>query len=126
LPKQLNDPLDEVEFKLTLGQADDCPARQYGFEILLGVLGITQPAAVTATARDEDSALDLDQRPAFEVSEIRPPFPGGVEPNFLLQGRTLGHTPEQEKPGFELGASHLTGQPSQPFDGKLPLHGDGN
>jgi hypothetical protein len=55
----------------------------------------------------EDAAFDFDQRPTRRVSEIRPPFAGGVEVDFPLQRWTLRHTPEEEKPGFELGACHL-------------------
>jgi len=38
LPKQRNDPLDEFEVELTLGQPQDGPARQRGFKMLFGVL----------------------------------------------------------------------------------------
>jgi hypothetical protein len=125
LPKQRNDPLDEVEFKLTLGQPQDRPARQHGFEILLGILRVTRPAAMSAAAGDEDPALDFNQGPASHVCEVGAPPTGSVELHFPIQRRTLGHPPEEEKPGFELGACHLTGQPSQPADGKLPVRGNG-
>jgi hypothetical protein len=81
LPKQRSDPLDEIEFELLLGQTDDRAACQHRFEILLGILGVTRSAAVSVASRNEDSALDLDQRPALQVPEIRPPFPGGVDPD---------------------------------------------
>ena len=95
MPKQPNDPLDEIQFELLLGQSDDRPASQHGFEVFLGILCVTQPAAVPAAARDEYSALDLDQRPALQVTEIRPLFSLRVEPGFPPKRRALSHAPEE-------------------------------
>jgi hypothetical protein len=48
LPKPRNDPLDEVKFELLLGQPDDSPSRQRGFEILLGICGVSEASARTS------------------------------------------------------------------------------
>jgi hypothetical protein len=41
--------------------------------------------------------------------------------HLAFEGGTLRNPPEEEKLRFELGACHLTGQPSQPADGKFPI-----
>jgi hypothetical protein len=98
LPKQRNDPLDEIHFELVSRQPDDCPAREHGFEILLGVLRISAAPVVPATAWKENPALDFDQSPASHVCEVGAPPTGSMEPHFPLQRWTLCHPPEQQKP----------------------------
>jgi hypothetical protein len=107
LPKLRNDPLDEVDFELLLGQSDDRPPCRCRFEILLGILGVTRAPVVAAGTALENATFDFDQGSAIQVPEIRTPFAGGVEVDFPLQRRALRHTPEEEKPGFELRACHL-------------------
>jgi hypothetical protein len=60
LPKQRNDPLDEIEFELLLGQPDDRPASQHGFEILLRILRVTRAPVVAPGTALEDATFDFD------------------------------------------------------------------
>jgi hypothetical protein len=94
LPKQRDDALDEVEIELLFSQPDDGPARQHGFEILLGVLGVTRSAVVPTSSALENPALDFDQRAACNMCKVGAPQTGSMEPHFPLQGRTLRHPPE--------------------------------
>jgi hypothetical protein len=98
LPKQRNNPLDEIHFELVSRQPDHRPACEHGFEILLGVLRVAAAPVVPATAGDEDSAFDFDERSASHVCEVGAPPTGSMEPHFPLQRRTLRHPPEQQKP----------------------------
>jgi hypothetical protein len=98
LPKQRDNPLDEIHFELVSRQPDHRPACEHGFEILLGVLRVATAPVVPATAGEEDSAFDFDQGPASHVCEVSAPPTGSMEPHFPLQRRTLCHPPEQQKP----------------------------
>ena len=99
---QGNDPVDGADLKLPVGQTQDSPASQRGFEILFRVVRVTCSPGMSATATDEDSALDLDQRAAVQVGEVGTPFPRRVELVFTLKRGTLGDTPEELELGFEL------------------------
>jgi hypothetical protein len=50
---------------------------------------------VPATGPHEDAALDLDQRPTFQMCEVGTPFPSRMEPELTLQGRPLRYPPKQ-------------------------------
>ena len=93
--EQRHDPLDGADFQLAFGQAQDRPSRQGGFEVLLGIAGVTAAACVPATGPHENPALDLDQRAASQVCEIGTPFPRWVEPEFALKGWSLRNPPKQ-------------------------------
>ena len=71
------------------------PFRQGGFEILLGIAGVTAAACVPATGTHENAALNLDQRATSQVCEIGTPFPRWVEPEFALKGWSLRNPPKQ-------------------------------
>ena len=92
-----DDPLDEIDLELLLGEPQDGPALHGGFEILLGVLGVADPSVVPAALPHEDPALNFDQGAGREVGEVGPPTAGRVEADFPLQGWASGDAPEKEK-----------------------------
>lgn len=74
---------------LQFRQPEDAPTGQRGFEILLGVLGETLWAIVPTL--NPDAALDLDERPAFDMGEVRAPATGRVKGELTFKfGATEG------------------------------------
>lgn len=102
----MDQPLNEWRRDLCLREPDDVPSGQKRFDVFGGVRDEPGGAIVAATALDVDATLDLDQRPAFEMGEIGPPFalrvkdelasqlrpaePAPVESEFRFQSRAAG------------------------------------
>ena len=84
---------------MKLRQPQDASAGQCRFEILLGVCGETLRAI--APALNPKPALDLDECPALDVSEVRPPLALGVKSKLAFQLRTTERTPVECEFRFE-------------------------
>ena len=93
-----DDPLDEIDLELLLGEPQDRPALHGGFEILFGVFGVAPAPVVSASFPHEDTALNLDQGAGRQMGEVGPPAAGRMEANFPFQTRASGNAPEEQKP----------------------------
>ena len=105
-----DDPLDVRRGDLRLGEPHDVPAVQERFQILLGVGDEPGGAIVASPAFDENAALDLDQRPAFDVGEIRAPFALSVKSKLAIQRRAAERLPEEGELRFEAGGWFLVAE----------------
>ena len=86
---------------MKLGEAKDAPVGQRRFQVFLGVGDEPGGAIVATAAFDEKAALDLDQRPAFDVGEIRAPFALSVKSKLAFQFRTAEPAPVEREFRFE-------------------------
>ena len=87
--EQGDDSLDDVEFKLMLGQTNDRTTCQHGFEILLGIFGVARASVVPATAGQENFAPDIYERAARQTGKISAPSPESMKLHLPLQRRLL-------------------------------------
>lgn len=102
-----DDPFDVRSRDLRLGEPHDVPADEKRLQIFLGVGDEPGGAIVPAAAFDEDAALDLDQGSAFDVGEIRAPFPFCMEHELALQLRPAEPAPVEGEFGFETRTAGL-------------------
>ena len=102
-----DDPLYVGSGDLRLGEPHDVPAGQERCEVFFGIGNEPGGAIVPAAAFDENAALDLDQRPAFDVREIGPPFPFCMEHELALQLRPAESAPVEGESGFEARTAGL-------------------
>jgi len=100
-PQSADNLLDVRRGDLGCREPHDRPARQPGVEVFLGVGNEAGGAIVTAAAVDEDAALDLDQRPALHVGEVRPPLPLRVKLKLRRQRRPAETSPVEGEFRFE-------------------------
>lgn len=94
-------PLDVWCRDLGLREPHDVPARQERLQIFFGVGDEPGGTIVPTAAFDENAALDLDQRPAFEVREISTPFSCCMEHELTSQLRAAEAAPVDGELGFE-------------------------
>lgn len=105
LKDAMNQPLNEWRRDLRLREPDDIPAGQKRFDVFGGVRDEPGGAIVAPTALDVDAALDLDQRPAFEMGEIGPPFSLRVKDELTPQLRSAEPAPVESEFRFESRAA---------------------
>ena len=79
--------LDDRRADLFFRQPHDGPAAEERLDVFRGVGDEAGGAIVPATAFDEHTALDLDDRFARGVCEVRGPFALRVKDEFALQFR---------------------------------------
>ena len=82
-----DDPLDVWRGDLQPGEPHDVPAVEERCQIFLGIGYEPGGAIVPAATFDENAALDLEDRPAFDVGKIRTPFSFCMEHEFTFQLR---------------------------------------
>jgi len=100
-PDESDDPLHGFEGELAFREPDDRPPGERSLEVFLDVGQESLRPIVPAL--NPNSALDLDERPARKVGEVRTPAAAGVEQQFLVKGRTVCCSPEEGEPGFQAG-----------------------
>ena len=100
-PQSADDALDVGRGDLRRGEADDAPAGEECFEVFLGVRDETCGAIVPAAAREVDAALDLDERAALEVREVRAPLPLRMKDELALQLRPAQPAPVEREFRFK-------------------------
>ena len=92
---------DDRGGELLFRQSHDGPAAEERFDVFRGVGDETGGAVVPATAFDEHAALDLEDRFARGVSEVRAPFALSVKDEFALQFRAVEAAPVEGELRFE-------------------------
>lgn len=100
-----DDPFDVRSRDLRLGEPHDVPTGEKRLQIFLGVGDEPGGAIVASATFDENAALDLDQRPAFDVGEIGPPFPFCMEHELTFQLRATEAAPVEGELCFEAGTA---------------------
>ena len=93
--------LDDWGGDLRRGEPHDRPTREKRFEVFLGVGDKACDAVVTTDTGEMDAALDLDQRAAFEMGEVRAPFPRRMKLEFQRQFRSAEAAPVEGEFRFE-------------------------
>ena len=93
--------LDDRRGDLLCRQPHDGPTREERLNVFRGVGDETRCAIVPATAFDEHAALDLDDRFARGVCEVRAPFALGMKPKLTLQCRPAKPPPIEGEFRFE-------------------------
>lgn len=100
-PQSADNPLDVRRGDLGCREPHDRPTRQPGVEVFLCVGNEAGGAIVPAAAVDEDAALDLNEGPAFDVSEVGPPSALRVKLKLRCQRRPAETSPVEREFRFE-------------------------
>jgi len=102
-PQSADNLLDVRHGDLGCREPHDRPSRQPCVEIFLAVVGETGGTIVTATAEDVQTALDFDQRPAFDMGEVGTPPALRIKSKLRHQGWPAETAPVEGEFCFKTG-----------------------